>query len=224
VKPQRPESEIDWLTDFLIRHRWLLVVPVLLPLSFVFELLMSVRDFYMRTLQHAPKKHEARVRDIQEQIRRWHENGSKGRLCTARPPWMSISTRMVKYKRPENSIHIALYDILSLDVERRVVRVEPRVTVGQLTAYLVPRGWTLPVVPERCTWTDIQGRRLQRDGVRRMEQFLLEHRGYQALYSVTQMSADEFRRMFDCTLYDQVRDRYGLEDVFMDVYENVRLT
>jgi len=62
------------------------------------------------------------------------------------------------------------------------------------------------------------------DGVRRMEQFLLEHRGYQALYSVTQMSADEFRRMFDCTLYDQVRDRYGLEDVFMDVYEKVRLT
>jgi delta24-sterol reductase len=147
-QPQRPRAEIDWLSEFLIRNRWLLVVPALLPLSFLFELIMGVRDFYVRTLRHAPKKHDARVRDIQDQIRRWHENGAKGRLCTARPPWMSISTRMVKYKRPENSIHIPLYDILSLDAERRIVRVEPRVSVGQLTAYLVPRGWTLPVVPE----------------------------------------------------------------------------
>jgi Delta24-sterol reductase len=145
---QRRKAEIDPVTEFLIRHRWLLVVPVLLPLSFLFDLLLRLRDFYVRTLTSAPKKHDERVRTIQEEISRWHANGAKGRLCTARPPWMSISTRVVKYKKPENSIHIPLYDILSLDADQRRVRVEPRVTVGQLTAYLVPRGWTLPVVPE----------------------------------------------------------------------------
>ncbi len=148
MKQQRAKAEIDWLTEFLIRNRWLLVVPILLPLSFLFDLVMGARDFYVRTLRRAPKKHDARVRDIQEQIYRWHENGANGRLCTARRPWMSISTRMVKYKRPENSIHISLHDILLLDTDRRIVRVEPRVTVGQLTTYLLPRGWTLPVVPE----------------------------------------------------------------------------
>src|SRR5262249_23665041 len=131
-----------------IRHRWLLVVPILLPLSFVFDLFLKLRDFYVRTLRHAPKKHDVRVREIQEQIIAWRARGAKGKLCTARPPWMSISTRVVKYKGRENSIHVPLYDILSLDTERRIVRVEPRVTVGQLTAYLVPRGWTIPVVPE----------------------------------------------------------------------------
>src|SRR5205823_12875299 len=32
------------------------------------------------------------------------------------------------------------------------------------------------------------------DAVRAMEEFLLEHRGYQGLYAVTQMRVEEFRR------------------------------
>ena len=61
---------------------------------------------------------------------------------------MSISARMVDYKRPETVIRVDLNDILDLDTERRDVRVEPRVTMGKLIDYLVPKGWTLPVVPE----------------------------------------------------------------------------
>ena len=48
------------------------------------------------------------------------------------------------------------------------------------------------------------------DAVREMEKFLLDHRGYQALYAVTQLSRTEFRRMFDCTTYGgKVRDDQG---------------
>lgn len=41
-----------------------------------------------------------------------------------------------------------LPDILHLDEERRIVTVEPMVTIGQLNDFLISRGWTLPVVPE----------------------------------------------------------------------------
>nr|CAI5844807.1 unnamed protein product [Callosobruchus analis] len=33
-------------------------------------------------------------------------------------------------------------------VQKQIVKVEPLVTMGQLTATLIPKGWTIPVVPE----------------------------------------------------------------------------
>jgi len=144
----RASGPVDRLTELLIRFRWLFVVPIVLPASKVFEIWMRLRDFWIRTLRSAPERHQARVHDIERQILRWRNNGMEGKLCTARPWWMAVSMRKVKYKRPGNSIRVALYDILSLDTERRVVRVEPLVSIGQLTAYLLPRGWTIAVVPE----------------------------------------------------------------------------
>ena len=45
-------------------------------------------------------------------------------------------------------IRIDMSDILSIDTEKRLVRVEPMVTIGQLNDFLIGQGWTLPVVPE----------------------------------------------------------------------------
>eukprot|EP00058_Branchiostoma_floridae_P018605 XP_002604094.1 hypothetical protein BRAFLDRAFT_71617 [Branchiostoma floridae] len=45
-------------------------------------------------------------------------------------------------------IPVDLYNILSLDEERQVVRVEPMVSVGDITRYLIPRGFTLAVTLE----------------------------------------------------------------------------
>jgi delta24-sterol reductase len=59
-------------------------------------------------------------------------------------------------------------------------------------------------------------------GSRSRSGFLLEHRGYQALYAVTQLSREEFSRMFDRTLHDRVRREYGAEGALMDVYDKVR--
>ena len=41
-----------------------------------------------------------------------------------------------------------LYDILSLDEEKKTVRVEPMVNMGQLSHFLIPKGYTIPVLPE----------------------------------------------------------------------------
>ena len=43
---------------------------------------------------------------------------------------------------------IPLYDILSLDEQNMTVRVEPMVSVGDITRFLVPRGYTLAVTLE----------------------------------------------------------------------------
>ena len=43
---------------------------------------------------------------------------------------------------------IPLYDILELDETKMTVRVEPMVTVGDITRYLIPRGYTLAVTLE----------------------------------------------------------------------------
>lgn len=54
-----------------------------------------------------------------------------------------------------------------------------------------------------------------------MERFVIDNHGYQALYAVTYMNKDEFREMFDHTLYDQLRKKYNAEDAFPDVYTKV---
>lgn len=69
-------------------------------------------------------------------------------MCTARPGWMAVSLREGKYKKTLQKIHVNLVDVLQIDQEKRVVRVEPLATMGQVTAQLIPLGWTLPIVPE----------------------------------------------------------------------------
>ena len=44
--------------------------------------------------------------------------------------------------------HAALFDILELDTEALTVRVEPSVTMGRLSRFLIARGYCLQVVPE----------------------------------------------------------------------------
>ena len=39
-------------------------------------------------------------------------------------------------------------NIISLDTEKKIVRVEPMVSIGILNDYLIKHGWTVPVVPE----------------------------------------------------------------------------
>ncbi|NXW15628.1 DHC24 reductase, partial [Circaetus pectoralis] len=82
------------------------------------------------------------------QVREWKNEGSKRYMCTGRPGWLTVSLRVGKYKKTHKNIMINLMDILEVDRERQVVRVEPLVTMGQLTAHLNPMGWTIPVVPE----------------------------------------------------------------------------
>lgn len=59
-----------------------------------------------------------------------------------------MSFRRPIYKNHMYRIECNLFDILAVDTDRRFVRVEPQVTMGQLTATLSPIGWSIPIVPE----------------------------------------------------------------------------
>nr|XP_023025833.1 delta(24)-sterol reductase-like [Leptinotarsa decemlineata] len=86
--------------------------------------------------------------EILFQIGEWDRNGRKTRMCTARPGWQTMSFRRPMYKDHMTKIEVNLVDILEVDSVRQVVKVEPLVTMGQLTATLNPMGWTIPVLPE----------------------------------------------------------------------------
>ncbi|KAH9499915.1 Delta(24)-sterol reductase [Bulinus truncatus] len=103
----------------LIHYRWIFVCLFLLPVSVVYDA-----------------------------IRKWNESGRKSRMCTARPGWATMSFRRGLYKNSLHNIEINLIDILEVDTNKQIVRVEPLVTMGQVTACLNPLGWTLPVLPE----------------------------------------------------------------------------
>ena len=68
-------------------------------------------------------------------------------MCTSRPNWLSLSTKFFN-KEACHKVPIPLYDILSLDEKNMTVRVEPMVSVGDITRYLIPKGYTLAVTLE----------------------------------------------------------------------------
>jgi hypothetical protein len=93
-----------WLTDLLIQYRWLIVIPVVLPLSALFDIYWYFRYLLVVRMRSAPLKHGERVADIQAQIKAWRDNGSEGLLCTARPTWLCMSPRLSTYKKNCNQV------------------------------------------------------------------------------------------------------------------------
>ena len=82
-------------------------------------------------------------------MREWQKEGRGRKMCTARPKWMSITLQPQNYKERMFQVSIsAMRNILDIDAERLVVRVEPSVEIGYLNRALVEEGFTLPVVPE----------------------------------------------------------------------------
>lgn len=148
VAPRKaPKS---WV-DFAVMFRWILVVPIVLPISFAFECRKRIRDWYSRRRSYESKEaeHQKNVEAVQKRLR--SRNASKdGLVCTARKPWLSVSMRNQDYKRARR-FEVDLSDfrhILNIDKERLVARVEPFVSMAQLSAATVPMGLALAVVPE----------------------------------------------------------------------------
>lgn len=141
----KPENIVEYI---IINYRWVFVCLFLLPTSFLFNLWMYFRNWVIFKLNSAPKQHDAKVKHVQDQIVEWNKNGRKTQMCTARPGWQTISFRRGIYKDKLKQIEVNLVDILEIDTNRKIVRVEPLVTMGQLTATLNPLGWTIPILPE----------------------------------------------------------------------------
>ncbi|XP_051788689.1 delta(24)-sterol reductase [Erpetoichthys calabaricus] len=140
--------KVKGLEYVIVHQRWIFVCLFLLPLSIVFDIYYYLRAWLIFKMCSAPKLHEQRVRDIQRQVRDWHDEGRQRFMCTGRPGWLTISLRVGKYKKTHKNIQINLMDILDVDTERQVVHAEPLVTMGQVTTLLNSMGWTLPVLPE----------------------------------------------------------------------------
>jgi len=138
---------IRWMED----NRGLILTVFGLPLSFLFDIVMQVRNWLQRTFFASPEKHDERVQKIQAKVREWNDlpmdKEKKPFMCTARPNWLSLSTTFFN-KEACHKVPIPLYDILSLDEKNMTVRVEPMVSVGDITRFLVPRGYTLAVTLE----------------------------------------------------------------------------
>ncbi|KAA8491738.1 Delta(24)-sterol reductase [Porphyridium purpureum] len=157
------------LTDVITRYRAPFVVIFVLPLSLMFDCAMQIRSYIIFKLYSAPELHEERVLDVQRQVALAVANAKAGkgpkRLCTARPGWLSISMDYRTYKQSSAQISISMYDILgevqpitgpgsgsggqeTASATRGSIWVEPMVSMGQISHFLNPRGWTLPILPE----------------------------------------------------------------------------
>lgn len=130
----------------LTEHRSAVVTIVGLPLSLLWDGALQLRGQYIKYFKSAPHLHDARVEIIQEQVKNRVDKNTP--LCTARPGWASVSLSYRNYKKKWNAIEMPLYDILNINTDNLIVRVEPFVSIGQLTHALNPMGYTLPVVPE----------------------------------------------------------------------------
>ncbi|KAK9871159.1 hypothetical protein WA026_011440 [Henosepilachna vigintioctopunctata] len=60
-----------------------------------------------------------------------------------------------------------------------------------------------------------------RDTTRRIEKFVMDLNGFQMLYADIYTTKEEFRKMFDHTLYDELRDKLKCNDAFPEVYDKV---
>ncbi|CAD6185161.1 unnamed protein product [Caenorhabditis auriculariae] len=140
------ERQVEWI---MFRFRWIFVILFLLPASLIFDSYHFVRNYFIYKLQSAPRAHGRKVARIKRQVREWNESGKKTKMCTARSGWSTMSFRFPLYKKNMTQINTdQLVDILEIDEKALTVRVEPMVTMGQITRFLLPLGYTLPIVPE----------------------------------------------------------------------------
>jgi hypothetical protein len=57
--------------------------------------------------------------------------------------------------------------------------------------------------------------------LRRIEDFVRKNHGYQALYADCFQTKEEFRQMFDHTLVDKFREKYGCSHRLPEVFDKV---
>lgn len=137
------------LFEYILTHyRGIFATVFLLPISVLYNIWFTVRTKIIFFFRSAPKRHDKRVEAISEQVRQWQRAGRKEKLCTSRSVWLTMSELIPSYKTQRQKIKLNLQDILTIDKKHKTVKVEPLVNMGQITASLLPLGWTLPVVPE----------------------------------------------------------------------------
>ncbi|KAJ3198617.1 Delta(24)-sterol reductase [Dinochytrium kinnereticum] len=75
--------------------------------------------------------------------------------------------------------------------------------------------WGVPGPVQRKEYFDAH------EANREYETWLRKNAGYQAMYALSEQTKEEFKEMFDMSLYESVRKKYKCEGVFMDVTQKV---
>lgn len=133
------------LLDLLTEHRGIVILFFCLPISFIYDQCMTVRNWYFRNFLSAPELHNERVRGVQAQVRKWAESSEpRKKMCTARPEFLTMSVRTASYKKDCNRIDMNnMRDILEINTEKMTMRAEPLVDMGQVTRALLPLGFAM---------------------------------------------------------------------------------
>ncbi|KAK6242497.1 hypothetical protein QUC31_013802 [Theobroma cacao] len=148
--PLRPKRK-KGLVDFLVQFRCIFVIFVVLPISCAYYFLIYLGDVRseMKSFEQRQKEHDENVKKVVKRLKQ--RNPKKdGLVCTARKPWIAVGMRNVDYKRARHfEVDLSAFrNILEIDKERMIARVEPLVNMGQITRVTVPMNLSLAVVAE----------------------------------------------------------------------------
>jgi Delta24-sterol reductase len=118
---------------------------IVIPLSFCLNLYIKAREIWRQITHHNdPEGHRARCDIVVRQILAWNEQGRPRQLRTARPNWAAMSTKRESNKESCALISTShLNHILEIDEKNLTITCEPRVSMGQITHALLPRGLAL---------------------------------------------------------------------------------
>lgn len=132
--------------DFLTKHRGIIIFLFVVPFSFIFQKIQDLRNWFYRTFKNTNRLHNRNVSRICDLVKSARSENKK--MCTARAPWKTMSIRKATYKDDMVKIPLNLKNILDLDEDSMTLRVEPMVTMGDITHYLIPKGYALAVQVE----------------------------------------------------------------------------
>nr|UIW24267.1 sterol sidechain reductase 1 [Digitalis lanata] len=148
--PLRQKRKKAWV-DYFVQFRWIIVIFVVLPISTLMYFMIYLGDMKSerKSFKQRQKEHEENVQRV---VKRLKERNPKkdGLVCTARKPWVAVGMRNVDYKRARHfEVDLSAFrNILEIDTEKMVAKVEPLVNMGQISRVTVPMNLSLAVVSE----------------------------------------------------------------------------
>eukprot|EP00469_Lotharella_globosa_P004770 CAMPEP_0167792242 /NCGR_PEP_ID=MMETSP0111_2-20121227/12451_1 /TAXON_ID=91324 /ORGANISM="Lotharella globosa, Strain CCCM811" /LENGTH=537 /DNA_ID=CAMNT_0007685137 /DNA_START=73 /DNA_END=1686 /DNA_ORIENTATION=- len=135
-------ANAPWQFRLLAFVRIPMLMFVVIPLSFALYWIRLWGSYvYWALTCIRTDTHQQRVASVSRQLIAWNKSGRAKKLRTSRANWLSMSTRLLSNKQGCHLIDVGhLSNILHLDEKESTVTIEPMVTFGQLTDYLMPRG------------------------------------------------------------------------------------
>ncbi|KAK6052019.1 FAD binding domain protein [Cooperia oncophora] len=143
ARPPPIERLFTWL---LYSVRCYAIVVFILPLSFILDLLLTVRNTVVYAIGTAPRAHVRKVAAIQKQVHEWGKGDRKKKM---HPVHYNFSKSMLRLPNKDTTLIDTgtLMDILEINREALTIRVEPMITMGELSRVLIPQGYCLPILP-----------------------------------------------------------------------------